>query len=114
MQQVKLEHAYMKAGQLAQVRIGEELLTGVACASPPFSEEVNAPVLYKIRGDIPAGTTKLPQYSLAAKAPIDLHVTEADSASLYNLKAGTNLATHGIDSWMFKSVVCVQRLVVRF
>ncbi|KAG6552850.1 hypothetical protein Mapa_005505 [Marchantia paleacea] len=90
-EQVKIEHAYMKSGQLAQVRIGEELLTGIACSSPPFSEEVNAPVLYKIRGDIPAGTTKLPQFSLAAKAPIDLHVTEADSALLYNLKVGDEL-----------------------
>ncbi|KAL2651045.1 hypothetical protein R1flu_019173 [Riccia fluitans] len=85
---VKIEAAYRKAGQLAQVRIGEEVLTGVTCSSSPFSNVVNDPVLYKIRGDIPAGTTKLPQYSLSAKAPLDLHVTEAESPALFNLKEG--------------------------
>lgn len=86
-QAVALDKAYVKPGQPVQVKLdGKEMKCAVS--SPPFSEKLNVAVLYKLRGDIPAGTTKLPQYSLSVKAPFDLHVEEATSPELYNVIEG--------------------------
>ncbi|CAM6083231.1 unnamed protein product [Calypogeia fissa] len=98
---VKLDQAYRMSGQLVEVKVGEEV-TQVAPSSEPFSDEINYTVLLKIRGDIPAGTTKLPAYSLSAKAPLDLHVTETDSPALFNVEEGSEVelgpfGTTGLD-----------------
>lgn len=87
LQLVSLENAYTKPGQAALVRLnGKELKAVPSCS--PFSDEINAPVLYKLRGDIPAGTTKLPAYSLSVKANLELHVEEATTPELYNIAEG--------------------------
>lgn len=88
---VALEKAYTAAGQVAQVRVTGGEAAAVLASSAPFPSEVNAPVLYKLRGDIPAGATKAPQFTLSARAPLDLHVTEAAAPSLYNLQPGADL-----------------------
>lgn len=86
-QLVSLENAYTKPGQAALVRLnGKELKAVPSCS--PFSDEINATVLYKLRGDIPAGTTKLPAYSLSVKANLELHVEESTTPELYNVAEG--------------------------
>lgn len=83
-QLVALGSAYMKPGNVAQVRLnGEELK--VVPSSPPFSMKSNDPVLYKLRGDIPASIMKLPQFSLSMKAPMELHVDKATNPKLYSV-----------------------------
>jgi len=84
---VALDKAYTKPGQIVQLRMGEKEAR-VAVSSPPFSQDINVPVLYKLRGDIPAGTTKLPQFSLSVKACLDLHVEEASAPEFFNLIEG--------------------------
>lgn len=107
---VKLEKAYRKPGQLVQVKVGEEV-TQVVPASAPFSDEINYAVLLKIRGDIPAGTTKLPAYSLSAKAPLDLHVTEADFPHLFNVAEGdeVELGTFGSTGLDLRPILFLSR-----
>ncbi|KAG0621303.1 hypothetical protein M758_3G009700 [Ceratodon purpureus] len=87
---VALENAYMKPGNVAQIRLNGKELKAVP-SSPPFSAKINVPVLYKLRGDIPAGTMKLPQFSLSVKAPIELHVDEATNPELYAVTEGQEL-----------------------
>jgi len=87
---VTLENAYMRPGNVAQIRLNGQELKAVP-SSPPFSSKINEPVLYKLRGDIPAGTMKLPQYSLSVKAPVELHVDEATNAELYAVTEGQEL-----------------------
>ena len=89
-QLVALENAYMKPGNVAQIRLNGKELKAVP-SSPPFSAKINVPVLYKLRGDIPAGTMKLPQFSLSVKAPIELHVDEATNPELYAVTEGKPL-----------------------
>ncbi len=84
---VALDKAYTKPGQIVQLRMGEKEAR-VAVSSPPFSQDINVPVLYKLRGDIPAGTTKMPQFSLSVKACLDLHVEEASAPEFFNLIEG--------------------------
>lgn len=88
---VSLENAYTAAGQVAQIRLPGEAAVTVQASSAPFPGEVNEPVLYKLRGDIPAGSTKAPQFTLSAKAPLDLHVTKAAAPSLYDLQPGAEI-----------------------
>ncbi|CAM6017319.1 unnamed protein product [Sphagnum balticum] len=87
---VALDKAYTKPGQIVQLRMGEKEAR-VAVSSPPFSQDINVPVLYKLRGDIPAGTTKMPQFSLSVKACLDLHVEEASAPEFFNLIEGQEL-----------------------
>lgn len=84
---MSLTNAYTKPGDVAQLRLNSKELTAIP-SSPPFSMKINVPVLYKLRGDIPAGTMKLPQYSLSAKAPVELHVEEATNPELYAVTEG--------------------------
>lgn len=84
---VHREDAYSKPGQLAQVRMKGEVLR-VPVSSPPFSKETNNSVLYKMRGDKPAGFVKAPNSTLSIKAPLRLHVTQSDFPLLYELKQG--------------------------
>lgn len=84
---MSLANAYTKPGDVAQLRLDGKEFTAVP-SSPPFSMKINAPVLYKLRGDIPAGTMKLAQYSLSAKAPVELHVEEATNPELYDMTEG--------------------------
>lgn len=86
-QLVALEIAYTRPGNVAQVRLNGQEVKAVP-SSRPFSMKINLPVLYKLRGDIPAGTMKLPQFSLSVKAPIELHVDEATNAELYAVTEG--------------------------
>ncbi|XP_024358157.1 fruit protein pKIWI502 [Physcomitrium patens] len=99
---VPLENAYVKPGNIAQIRLDGKELTAVP-SSPPFSMKINMPVLYKLRGDIPAGMIKLPQFSLSVKAPVEIHVEEASNPELYTvsegqeLEVGPYLQTAGLD-----------------
>lgn len=82
----------MRPGNVAQIRLNGQELKAVPSSSP-FSSKINEPVLYKLRGDIPAGTMKLPQYSLSVKAPVELHVDEATNAELYAVTEGKKVQT---------------------
>ena len=82
-----LKSAYLKPGNVAQVRLDGKEVKAVP-SSPPFSLKINAPVLYKLRGDIPAGTMKMPQFSLSVKAPVELHIDEATNPELYTVTEG--------------------------
>lgn len=80
--------AYIMPGQLAKMRMkGGEVLR-VPVSSAPFSKETNSSVLYKMRGDRPAGHVKAPNSTLSIKAPLHLHVTQSDFPLLYELKKG--------------------------
>jgi hypothetical protein len=85
---VALEHAYSAPGRLAQVKVASGKTFKVAAASPPFSMKNNELVLYKLRGDIPAGMTKQPQYFLSVKAPLELLVFNSESPELFAVKEG--------------------------
>lgn len=85
---VCLENAYTKPGQQAQVKVNGEENVKVTVASPPFSSQMNETVLYKARGDIPAGTTKQALYFLSVTAPLELLVSQADNPAVFNLKEG--------------------------
>eukprot|EP00475_Leptophrys_vorax_P012597 TRINITY_DN19018_c0_g1_i1.p1 TRINITY_DN19018_c0_g1~~TRINITY_DN19018_c0_g1_i1.p1 ORF type:complete len:360 (-),score=38.32 TRINITY_DN19018_c0_g1_i1:110-1189(-) len=88
---IPIDKAYTKPGQSVQVLLpGAEPVTAYV-SSAPFPSESNWRVLYKLRGDIPSGTTKAPQFALSVKGPIELHVTEADHPSLYNLQPGAEI-----------------------
>lgn len=85
---VHRDDAYIKPGQLSQVRMkGGEVLR-VPVSSAPFSKETNSSVLYKLRGDKPSGFIKAPNSTLSIKAPLHLHVTQSDFPLLYGLKQG--------------------------
>ena len=90
---VELDKSYYKPGQTVQVQIGESAPISVIPSSAPFPSESNHGVLLKLRGDIPAGSTKLAQYGLSVTAPLDLHVTAASSDALYNLQPGQSIHT---------------------
>ncbi|CAI5513193.1 unnamed protein product [Closterium sp. Naga37s-1] len=86
---IPIDQAYTKPGQTVLVRVaeGEPVVTYVS--SPPFPSESNWRVLYKLRGDIPAGATKAPQYALSVKHPLELHITP--DHPLYNMQPGAEL-----------------------
>lgn len=87
---IPIDKAYTKTGQSVQVRLPGGTAVTVNPCSPPFPSESNWRVLYKLRGDIPAGTTKSPQFALSVKAPVEIHVTSAQSA-LYNVQPGAEV-----------------------
>lgn len=88
---VALDYAYSAPGRLAQVKVNGGEVFKVAASCPPFSMKVNESVLYKVRGDIPAGMTKQPQYFLSVKAPLDLLVFESETPKVFPLKEGDQL-----------------------
>lgn len=88
---VPLDKAYTKPGQAVCVRLPSGSVDTVAVSSAPFSGETNFGVLYKLRGDIPAGATKAPQYALSVRCPLDLHVVEKDHPQLYNVRTGDSI-----------------------
>ncbi|GJP86331.1 hypothetical protein CLOP_g16366 [Closterium sp. NIES-67] len=81
---IPIDKAYTKPGQTVLARLPEGEAVSTYVSSPPFPSESNWRVLYKLRGDIPAGATKAPQYALSVKHPLELHVT-ADHP-LYNVQ----------------------------
>ncbi|CAI5958149.1 unnamed protein product [Closterium sp. NIES-65] len=86
---IPIDQAYTKPGQTVLVRVAEGEPVATYVSSPPFPSESNWRVLYKLRGDIPAGATKAPQYALSVKHPLELHVTP--DHPLYNLQPGAEL-----------------------
>lgn len=96
-----LESAYSRPGNVAQVRLNGQEVKAVPSSSP-FSAKINEPVLYKLRGDIPAGTMKLPQFSLSVKSPIELHVDQATNSELFAVTEGASfLHFHIADYYTF-------------
>lgn len=94
---VSLSNAYTKPGQLAQVKVNGGNVLKLAVSCPPFSKEMNDPVLYKLRGDIPSGMTKQPQSFFSVTAPLQLLVFEADTPSVFSLKEGDTLEVGPFD-----------------
>lgn len=88
---VSLENAYSMPGQLAQVKVNGGKATKVATSCAPFATKANEPVLYKVRGDIPAGMTKQPQFFLSVKYPLELLVYKSETPRLFALKEGDPL-----------------------
>eukprot|EP00250_Pteridium_aquilinum_P008148 c17716_g1_i1 orf=362-1498(-) len=88
---VALESAYSAPGRLAQVKVNGGKAIKVAVSCPPFTSKANEPVLLKIRGDIPAGQTKQPQFFLSVKHPLDLLVYESETPRVFALKEGDQL-----------------------
>ncbi|GBG71013.1 hypothetical protein CBR_g8311 [Chara braunii] len=111
---VALENAYTLPGQLASVKVPTTATAGgsdgngsvgragesqdaemttlnVTCSSAPFSMEVNRVVLLKLRGDISAGESKVVQYMMSVKAPLELFVEEAKAEALYDLPVGAEV-----------------------
>eukprot|EP00270_Netrium_digitus_P020488 TRINITY_DN8469_c0_g1_i6.p1 TRINITY_DN8469_c0_g1~~TRINITY_DN8469_c0_g1_i6.p1 ORF type:complete len:389 (+),score=86.04 TRINITY_DN8469_c0_g1_i6:60-1226(+) len=89
---VPLDKAYTKPGQEVQVRLPSGSVVTVPPSSPPFPSEMNHAVLYKLKGDIPAGATKLPSYVLSVRAPLDLHVEQKLLPELFFLEPGAQVA----------------------
>lgn len=88
---VSLEDAYTAPGQLARVRVngGKEMM--VVSASAPFPLKANEPVLLKVRGDIPAGMTKQPQFFLSVRHPLELLVYQSETPKFFGLQEGDQL-----------------------
>lgn len=87
-QLVKLDAAFILPGQKVNIRLPSGDVVVVTPSSEPFPEESNHSVLLKARGDIPAGSTKLAQYGLSVKYPLDLHVSQAAAPALYSSEVG--------------------------
>ena len=88
---VKLKDAYQKPGQRAQIKLPSGAVFKVLASSKPFPAEQNHSVLLKLRGDIPAGSTKLAQYGLSVRSPLDVYVTEDAAPALYDIEVGMGL-----------------------
>eukprot|EP00897_Mesotaenium_endlicherianum_P000279 jgi/Mesen1/10251/ME000774S09584 len=109
---VPLEKAYTKVGQAVKVKVaGESKVVEVFASSAPHPSETNHSVLYKLKGDIPAGSTKLAQYTISVRAPLDLHVVKSSAPNLYNLKAGDKVEVGSFDDkgMDFRSILFIAR-----
>eukprot|EP00271_Cylindrocystis_brebissonii_P011514 TRINITY_DN29356_c0_g1_i1.p1 TRINITY_DN29356_c0_g1~~TRINITY_DN29356_c0_g1_i1.p1 ORF type:complete len:378 (+),score=70.35 TRINITY_DN29356_c0_g1_i1:204-1337(+) len=97
---VPLDKAYTAPGALADVRLPDGEVVRVPVCSAPIQAEANDVVLLKMRGDIPAGSTKLAQYGVSVKAPMDLHVSKSMAPALYNLLPGAEIEVGAVTSGM--------------
>ena len=85
---MKLNASYRKPGQQVQVRLPSGAVEVAPASSAPFPTEQNHSVLLKARGDIPAGSTKLAQYGLSVKSPLDVYVSEETAPGLFSAEIG--------------------------
>eukprot|EP01018_Ginkgo_biloba_P039410 Gb_34152 [translate_table: standard] len=92
---IERENAYTKPGQVAQVKLKGGDSFKVPVCNPLFGRDTNRLSLYKMRGDIPIGITKLPNSTLSIKAHLYLHVTQFDFPILYALKQGDGVVVGG-------------------
>ena len=100
---VHINDAYTGVGCQAQVRLpraiesSDGLEEGTAKefvlkpASPPVSFEDLDRSIYKLRGDISAGQTKLDETAVSTRASLEVIVTEEDHGPLYDLQEGDDV-----------------------
>eukprot|EP00245_Coleochaete_scutata_P017751 TRINITY_DN8866_c0_g1_i1.p1 TRINITY_DN8866_c0_g1~~TRINITY_DN8866_c0_g1_i1.p1 ORF type:complete len:395 (+),score=76.70 TRINITY_DN8866_c0_g1_i1:97-1281(+) len=94
---VPIERGYTQPGQQVPIKFGdgtEEIAMPSSAPPPPLT---NRSVLVKLRGDIPAGSTKLAQYTVSVRVDIDLHVLESESPRLYKAAPGDEVQVGSFD-----------------
>lgn len=82
-ERIPLKAAYKHAGQCASVRVNGGLEVQVPVSSPPFPQALNSEPLFKIRGDLFAGDSKLPVEAISVKAELSLVVSKESAPDLY-------------------------------
>ena len=82
---VPLQKAYRRVGQRAQIKIRGRGPWGAAPASAPFSTRgAQERVLFKLKGDLTAGQTKLPVEATSVRGELQLLLDEKEDPELWD------------------------------
>jgi len=87
---VSLRNSYCAAGKLAQLKVKGSDALALTPASAPFAPEAQHGPLLKLRGDLTAGQTKLPEDPIEVKQRLSVLVTPDDGDHIYTLSPDTS------------------------
>ncbi|UPR03580.1 hypothetical protein HOP50_13g69100 [Chloropicon primus] len=82
---VSLRNSYCAVGKLCQLKVKGSEPVALVPSCAPFPAEDQHAALLKLRGDLRAGQTKLPEEPLNVKARLSVLVSPDDGAEVYDL-----------------------------